>query len=34
MLEQARKSYKEVLERYPTSDKAGLAKSRLEALGA
>jgi TolA-binding protein len=33
MLEQAKKSYQEVLEKYPTSDKAGLSKSRLEALG-
>ena len=33
MLEQARKSYQEVIEKYPTSDQAGLAKSRLEALG-
>ena len=30
---QAKKSYKEVVDRYPKSDKVGLAKSRLEALG-
>ena len=34
MLDQAKKSYQEVVERYPTSDKAPLAKNRLEALGA
>lgn len=33
MTDQARKSYQEVVERYPTSDKAPLAKTRLEALG-
>ncbi|MEX0979322.1 MAG: tetratricopeptide repeat protein, partial [Pirellulales bacterium] len=33
MLDQAKKSYREVVERYPTSDKAPLAKNRLEALG-
>ena len=33
MIDQAKKSYEEVLERYPTSDKATLAKNRLEALG-
>ncbi|MEX0677780.1 MAG: tetratricopeptide repeat protein, partial [Pirellulales bacterium] len=34
MIDQAKKSYQEVVERYPTSDKATLAKNRLEALGA
>jgi TolA-binding protein len=30
--DQARKSYREILEKFPESDKAGLAKQRLEAL--
>ncbi|HWB11965.1 MAG TPA: tetratricopeptide repeat protein [Pirellulales bacterium] len=30
--DQARKSYQEILEKFPESDKAGLAKQRLEAL--
>ncbi len=34
MIDHAKKSYQEVLERYPQSDKAPLAKSRLQALGA
>lgn len=34
MTEQAKKSYQEVVEQYPTSDKVPLAKRRLEALGA
>jgi TolA-binding protein len=33
-IEQAKKSYREVVDKYPTSDKAALAKSRLDALGA
>ena len=33
MVEQAKKSYQEVVEKYPASDKASLAKTRLEALG-
>jgi len=33
MTEQAKKSYREVVERYPSSDKATLAKDRLQALG-
>ena len=33
MLDQAKKSYREVLEKYPSSDKSELAKSRLNALG-
>jgi TolA-binding protein len=32
MTEQAKKSYREVAEKYPTSDKAALAKARLAAL--
>ena len=32
--DQAKKSYREVVERYPQSDQAPLAKSRLQALGA
>src|SRR5262249_28985494 len=34
MIDQAKKSYQEVLDKYPTSEKAPMAKSRLEALGA
>jgi TolA-binding protein len=30
--DQARKSYQEILEKFPDSDKAGLAKQRLEAI--
>ncbi len=33
MVDQAKKSYQEVLDKYPASDKASLAKGRLEALG-
>ena len=33
MLDQAKKSYRELIEKYPASDKVGLAKSRLAALG-
>jgi cellulose synthase operon protein C len=33
MKDQARKEYKEVMEKYPNSDKAPMAKSRIEALG-
>ncbi len=33
MTDQARKSYQEVLNKYPNSDKVPLAKTRLEALG-
>jgi len=33
MLDQARKSYREVLEKYPQSDKRELAQNRLESLG-
>jgi TolA-binding protein len=33
MIDQAKKSYQEVVEQYPSSDKAALAKTRLEALG-
>jgi cellulose synthase operon protein C len=33
MVDQARKSYQEVVNKYPQSDKVPLAKSRLEALG-
>jgi cellulose synthase operon protein C len=32
--DQAKKSYREVVDRYPQSDQAPLAKSRLQALGA
>jgi TolA-binding protein len=34
MTDQAKKSYQEVVDQHPTSDKAPLAKGRLEALGA
>ena len=33
MIDQAKKSYREVVEQYPTSDKAPLARTRLESLG-
>ncbi len=33
MVDQARKSYQEVVNKYPQSDKVPLAKNRLEALG-
>ncbi len=33
MVDQARKSYQEVVDKYPQSDKVPLAKNRLEALG-
>ncbi len=34
MVEQARKSYKELIEKYPESDKVADGKARLQALGA
>jgi len=34
MMEQAKKSYREVIEQYPDSDKQGPAKNRLQSLGA